>query len=214
MDDGEVHQRSCTSPTDIEVKEMGIAFDGSNLYTTSLVDTDLNGSEIQETLTNISPSTGYHWRMRINYKSNNTLQSYSQWMYGSSYFPTESHVFGPINTVDNDNDGYADYIDCNDNDHATNPGAPEIWYNGVDNNCDGLSDYDQDGDGEDALASGGTDCNDTDASINSSGVEVWYDGVDQNCDGLSDFDQDMDGADSDAYNGTDCDDTTATIDRI
>ena len=52
---------------DIEVKEMGIAFDGSNLYTTSLVDTDLNGSEIQETLTNISPSTGYHWRMRINY---------------------------------------------------------------------------------------------------------------------------------------------------
>ena len=112
--------------------------------------------------------------------------------------------------MDNDNDGYADYIDCNDNDAATNPGAPEIWYNGVDNNCDGLSDYDQDGMVK-MLASGGTDCNDTDASINSSGVEVWYDGVDQNCDGLSDFDQDMDGADSDAYNGTDCDDTTATI---
>jgi len=41
---------------------------------------------------------------------------------------------------------------------SVNPDATEIWYDGVDQDCSGGSDHDQDGDGFDRLASGGTDC--------------------------------------------------------
>ena len=113
---------------------------------------------------------------------------------------------------DDDGDGFAEVDgDCDDNDALVYPGATEIWYDGVDQDCDQASDYDQDGDGFDAAAYGGTDCLDTDALVYPLAVEVWYDGVDQDCDGWSDYDADFDGVDSDAYGGTDCDDTNASI---
>ena len=113
--------------------------------------------------------------------------------------------------------GYADNADdCNDDPNnggaASNPGAVEVWYNGDDNDCSGnASDYDQDGDGQDSDAHGGTDCQDTDATAFSGATEIWYDGIDNACDGGNDFDQDGDGEDSDQHGGVDCDDTDPDI---
>jgi hypothetical protein len=65
---------------------------------------------------------------------------------------------------DLDADGYPRAADCDDRNANRNPGRDEVWYNGVDEDCDGWSDYDQDGDGVDSSAYGGTDCDDTDPS--------------------------------------------------
>ena len=114
--------------------------------------------------------------------------------------------FNPDNDLFSSCDG-----DCDDSDVNVFPGATEIWYDGTDQDCSGGSDFDQDGDGEDSDAHGGTDCNDTDGAINTAATEIWYDGDDQDCDGLSDYDQDMDGEDAVAHGGSDCDDTDANI---
>ncbi len=136
---------------------------------------------------------------------------------------------------DYDGDGYgACSDDCNDYDATINNGVLETWYDGIDQDCDGLSDYDQDYDGDDDIAYGGSDCDDMDASvegvdldgdsfstcdadcddgdatINPSIIETWYDGIDADCSIGSDYDQDGDGEDDINYGGLDCDDTDAS----
>ena len=64
-------------------------------------------------------------------------------------------------TGDADLDGVSAWLDCDDSDPDTFPGAPDTWYDGVDADCSG-SDFDQDGDGVDAEAGGGADCDDLD----------------------------------------------------
>ena len=63
---------------------------------------------------------------------------------------------------DADGDGFDSSIDCDDADPAVHPGADEIWYDGKNSDCAYSSDFDQDGDGEDHIAGGGTDCDDQD----------------------------------------------------
>jgi predicted outer membrane repeat protein len=118
---------------------------------------------------------------------------------------------GPDNDIeDQDGDGYASVIDCDDANATIHPGATEIVDDGIDQDCDGLdltaADLDRDGDGHNTTAAGGDDCDDNDATVHPGAAEVWYDGIDQDCDG-NDDDQDGDGFAVDR----DCDDTDATV---
>lgn len=102
--------------------------------------------------------------------------------------------------------------DCDDDNPAIYPDAPDEFYDGIDSNCLGDNDFDKDLDGSapsapeyglttDITGIPVTDCDDEDASIYGSDpaggfeapTEIWYDGVDQNCDGLNDYDRDLDG---------------------
>lgn len=56
-----------------------------------------------------------------------------------SYNYGESDTFCCVTThvTDNDGDGYASDVDCNDNDWRIHPGAYDTPYDGIDQNCDG-----------------------------------------------------------------------------
>ncbi len=84
----------------------------------------------------------------------------------------------PLLLVDADGDGYNRLIDCDDENVAVNPGAPEVRGNLVDENCDGVL-GDRDGDGQDAPA----DCNDANAAIRLGGFDVPQNGIDDDCSG-------------------------------
>ncbi|MEO1260024.1 MAG: MopE-related protein [Bacteroidota bacterium] len=71
--------------------------------------------------------------------------------------------------------------DCNDNEPAVNPGAPESC-DGLDNNCDGQLLPDEiDADGDGYLICDG-DCDDTDPNVHPGAVEI-CNGIDDDCDG-------------------------------
>ncbi len=105
--------------------------------------------------------------------------------------------------VDQDNDGYFDFEDCDDNNAAINPGAVELC-NGMDENCNNLIDedieiftyyLDADNDGFGDIntpldtcqnfapatyVDNNWDCNDNNAAINPDALEA-CDDVDNNC---------------------------------
>lgn len=110
--------------------------------------------------------------------------------------------------IDNDNDGFASDLDCDDNNSTINPGASEIC-DGKDNNCNGsiddglpqftfYEDKDNDGYGNLAVAksecsntlptgfvTSSTDCDDTNPNINPSATDIANNGIDENCDGIN-----------------------------
>ncbi|MEY3210517.1 MAG: hypothetical protein RIT28_998 [Pseudomonadota bacterium] len=127
--------------------------------------------------------------------------------------------------IDADGDGVLSSADCDDDDAAVKPGAPEVC-DDKDNNCDGTIDegvdlalyVDADGDGFGAagvaeracepragLVEIGGDCDDADAGTRPD-AEDTCDGADNNCDGLVDEGGDTpwyrDG-DGDGYGGED-----------
>jgi len=109
---------------------------------------------------------------------------------------------------DEDNDGFYNYVDCDDNNAAVNPNAAEVC-DGLDNDCNGSIDdglvfttYYLDGDGDGfgtaatALSScaasaptnyvtNSSDCDDTNAAISPAATEI-CDGIDNNCNGSID----------------------------
>jgi hypothetical protein len=119
--------------------------------------------------------------------------------------------------------------DCNDNNNAVSPGAPEVCGNGVDDDCkDGdepCADPCEDKDGDGALGktpqcAKGTDCVDTNDTIKPGAKEICGNGVDENCDGKDDAcpaecpDADKDGyvaKTAECAQGTDCDDADKDI---
>ncbi len=112
---------------------------------------------------------------------------------------SQSDIKDQLAQVDDDGDGFAVGVDCNDQSAAVNPDAPETWYDGVDQDCAGDDDFDQDHDG----AAMEVDCDDEVAAVNPGAEEVPYDGVDNDCAGGDEIDVDADGV---PYT-EDCDDT-------
>ncbi len=116
----------------------------------------------------------------------------------------------PVSCTDCDADGYDDGIDCDDADPDVFPGATDLVYDGVDSDCDGASDYDADGDGQDAIAWGGTDCDDSNAAITPDNGIDDCGGGDEDCDAVLDEDCDL-GGDSGETGDTGPDDTGPVI---
>jgi hypothetical protein len=101
---------------------------------------------------------------------------------------------------DNDSDGYDSPLfggnDCNDDDSAVFPGAPEVP-DGQDNDCDSIVDeMDYDGDGYISPEGGGNDCDDNDRTVYPGAPEIG-DGKDNNCNGEIDEGITMDQIDID-----------------
>ncbi len=114
---------------------------------------------------------------------------------------------GPtVDGQDSDHDGYLDWVDCDDDDPATHPGAEEIWYDGQDEDCRGGDDWDQDGDGV-ATTDNPPDCNDIDAAIYPGALDIAGDDVDQDC-----IYGDLLDADQDGYSfKVDCDEADPSV---
>jgi len=121
---------------------------------------------------------------------------------------------GDTEIIDNDEDGYAADVDCNDEDASIHPDAEEIC-DEIDNNCNDEIDegFDADADGHYSLAdcAFGTDCDDSDATINPDAEDIPYDGIDQDCSGADSADTDGDGYDASEAGGEDCDDSNPDI---
>jgi len=109
--------------------------------------------------------------------------------------------------TDGDADNFLACAECDDNNAATYPGAPEIC-DGLDNDCDTVvpaNEADSDGDGSVACA----DCDDTNADTFPGATEI-CDGLDNDCDTVVPANE-ADG-DLDTYPlCNDCDDTVPTI---
>jgi len=122
----------------------------------------------------------------------------------------DANCDGSVGLVDNDGDGFAACLECNDSDLAINPDALEVC-DEQDNNCDGSIDVDavdapvwfedQDGDGHgnidvtlaacvepDGYAGLSDDCDDTDEAVSPTTAEVCDDELDNDCDSLTDRD--------------------------
>jgi hypothetical protein len=89
---------------------------------------------------------------------------------------------------DADGDGFDSSIDCDDTDPTVHPEAEEVWYDGINSDCAYSSDFDQDGDGVDHVAGGGTDCDDQDPTKFEDGDCPEPDTDDPDGDGSSDVD--------------------------
>jgi len=118
---------------------------------------------------------------------------------------------GPDAVTDADNDGFSTPQDCDDENAAVHPDAPETCGNGLDDNCDGAVDddgvgssvfwEDLDGDGHgggstsvtactapDGFVSSNDDCDDTRDDVHPGAADDTCDQVDQDCDGENDED--------------------------
>ena len=123
---------------------------------------------------------------------------------GESYFILDDIALKKA-AVDNDMDGFAEDVDCDDMNPNVNPGAMEIPYNGIDDDCDPMTlDDDLDMDG----FVNAEDCDDTNPDVNPGVMEIPYNGIDDDCDPMTlDDDLDMDGY----VNAEDCDDANPDV---
>ena len=148
----------------VEVKPLGTAFDGSGLVTSSTwASSGLSGVAIQEVISGLTGSTGYHWRARVLASpAEGRPQGWGPWAYGGrSGDAVGGHVFTARTALfylDSDGDGYGDpttsvtslgaappgYVtdntDCDDSNAAVHPAASELCdAANTDEDCNGLA---------------------------------------------------------------------------
>lgn len=187
-----------------------------NVYTFGgalIIQTNINLKSITE-LENWNITTG-HLSIRDNYAldscSCTSICDYlktTKWRLiednGSGCADEETILFN-CPQIDNDDDGFNDYEDCDDNNAQVNPDQTEIPYNGIDDDCNiETPDDDLDFDG----FTNENDCDDNNYQVNPGITEVPYNGVDDDCNAATlDDDLDQDGF----ILEDDCDDNNAEI---
>jgi len=195
-----------TARIEVEVKPLGVPFDGSGLELSPYVSVEGEGVSLTVPIVGLQPDTPYRWRARSRTGVDSAMpDAATAWVVGGTgRVPTAAHLLTLPTAGDSDGDGFANSADCRPLTPAINPGAVEVC-DLVDDDCDGdlvegFADSDGDGapdcgdpdDDNDGVADG-LDCAPTDATIFPGAVEL-CDGVDSDCDGgLTDGDLDTDG---------------------
>ncbi|MEM1119134.1 MAG: MopE-related protein [Bacteroidota bacterium] len=115
----------------------------------------------------------------------------------------------PMVPVDNDGDGFAEDVDCDDNNPIVFPGATEFPNNNVDEDCDGVALFiDADNDGFNSSI----DCDDNNPNINGRAEEIPNNGIDEDCDGQDLVTNTLVDEDGDGFtNDVDCDDNNPIV---
>lgn len=182
----------------VEVKELGEAFDSTNLSASSAY-SSIDAAGLTETLalTGLSPATGYHWRYRLLASPSVGLaQGWGAWFYGGRTGEAGlAHVYtaGTVFYADLDGDGFGNpalearsaastldgYVtnksDCDDGSDGIYLGATEIVANGIDEDCDDVDLCYRDDDGDNF----GADWNETYAA---EGISLTTPGSSLDCD--------------------------------
>ncbi len=187
-----------------------------NVYTFGgalIIQTNINLKSITE-LENWNITTG-HLSIRDNYSldscSCTSICEYlktTKWRLiednGSGCEDEETILFN-CPQIDNDEDGFSDYEDCDDNNAMVNPDQTEVPYNGIDDDCNvETPDDDLDYDG----FPNEYDCDDNNYQVNPNQTEIPYNGLDDDCNSATlDDDLDEDGF----ILEEDCDDNNAQI---
>lgn len=164
--DGGFHWSQFTLPADHTYTFFTSPIVGYAIYTNGLSKTTNGGESWQLVLQDVNVydvkflNSSVGWVSDINgivYYTNNGFETYSKSNCGgfriANFNPvTPDSVIGVSNNLilsfngereltcastDFDNDGYADDIDCKDENASINPGATEIPNNGIDEDCDG-----------------------------------------------------------------------------
>ncbi len=95
---------------EVEVKQIGVPFDGTGLITTDWIDLWTTGYQIQNIIGGLTNNTVYKWRMRVKYHPKYGSPIHTKWFYIQYNGLTECDFrtgFG-----DSDGDGYKDDVDC------------------------------------------------------------------------------------------------------